>query len=332
MLFNEIIDTHGIEGVSSKTNISTINLGYLVEEDFKRLNRVKALGFLLILEREYKEIEITALREKVKTYYDEHKPTDDKVVMVARNSVEGGDFSFFKLFIILALLGGGYYLYTEGKLDSLIQNIEDKKEFFDDKKALENNVSNEDADKVVVGKSDTESVTIETPIAPKVEIVGLNDEDVSHDKAKIELESALRVAEVEEKQSIESVVKEVSKEFLANEKNVSDSMLQEEKNRELPLSRITTVTVNPTRGMLWFGFVNLDTKKRREFMKKSSTPFNIGNNRWLLVTGHGYLDLITNEQTLELADNKKHYFYIDSTEIREIGKKEFRKLNGRRGW
>jgi len=333
MLFNKIIDTHGIEEVASKTNISTINLGYLVEENFEKLNRVKSLGFLLILEREYKEIDITELRERVKTYYDEHKPLDEKVVMVARDSVQDDGFSFFKLFIILALLGGGYYLYSEGKLDSLIQNIEDKKDFFDDKKALENNVSNEDADKVVVGKSDTESVSIETPIAPKVETIVLNDETLDNKKEEVtEVQSALNIVKADDaNKSVESVLREVSKEFLANEENASLDRSEVVVATEIE-SIISMVNINPTRGMLWFGFINLDSKKRREFMKKVSTPFNINNSRWLLVTGHGYLDVVSNDKTLELADNKKHYFYIDSTEMREIDKKEFRELNGHRGW
>lgn len=325
MLFNEIIETEGIEGVSSKTNISTINLGYLVEEDFGRLNRVKALGFLLILEREYKEIDVSALRDRIKAYYDEHRPADEKVVMRAKDSVEdAGGFSFFKLFIILALLGGGYYLYTQGKLNSLMQNIEDKKDFFDDKKALESNVSNDDADKVVVGKSDTESVSIETPVAPKSETIVLNDATL--DKNSSVEENTL----AEENKSVETVIKEVADAFLANEANSSVPKQDEEKT--VDAISITTVNINPTRGMLWFGFINLDNKKRREFMKKVSTPFNINDSRWLLVTGHGYLDVVAGEKSIDLADNKKHYFYIDKSELREIDKKEFRKLNGRRGW
>ena len=333
MLFNEIIDTHGIEEVASKTNISIINLGYLVEENFEKLNRVKALGFLLILEREYKEIDVAELREKVKTYYDEHKPADEKVVMVAKNSVEGDGFSFFKLFIVFALFGGGYYLYTEGKLDSLIQNFEDKKDFFSDKKALENNVSTENADKVVVGKSNTESVSIETPVAPKVDTIVLNDKTLDDKKeAKQEVQLAVSMLKTDEdNKSVASVLKEVSKEFLANEENVSLANEKVEVATEVE-SSISMVNINPTRGMLWFGFINLDSKKRREFMKKVSTPFNINGSRWLLVTGHGYLDIVSNDTTLEIADNKKHYFYIDSSEMREIDKNEFRELNGHRGW
>lgn len=333
MLFNEIVETHGIEGVASKTNISTVNLGYLVDEDFGRLNRVKALGFLLILEREYPEIDVSELRETIKAYYDKHRPVDDKVVMVAQDSVEGGSgFSFLKLFVILALLGAGYYFYTQGKLDSLIDNIEDKEEFFDDKKALESNVTIADASKVVVGKSDNESVVIETPVVPKESLVVLTEESTTNDisnEVKLAL-SENNTLEKEEK-SVNAVVKEVAEAFLATEANASLEENVASETMENNVS-ITTVNVNPTRGMLWFGFINLDTKKRREFMKKVSTPFNIDKGRWLLVTGHGYLDIVAGEKSIDLADNKKHYFYIDGTELREIEKKEFRELNGRRGW
>jgi len=332
MLFNEIIEKDGIEDVASKTNISEVNLEYLLEENFEKLNRVRALGFLLILEREYKEIDVAELREKIKAYYDENGPTDDKVVMVAMDSVEGGSFSLFKLFIILALLGGGYYLYSEGKLDSLIQKIDDKKDFFDDKKALESNVSDANADKVVVGKSNKESVTIETPVAPKVETIVLNDKTLDNKKEeKKEVEAVLHIAEAEEaNKSVESVVKEVSKEFLQHEEKTTTEIKEDDVVNAN--TTINTITINPTRGMLWFGFINLENKKRREFMKKVSTPFNINNNRWLLVTGHGFLDIVSDSQTLEIADNKKHYFYIDSSEMREISREEFRELNGRRGW
>jgi len=332
MLFNEIIETEGIEGVASKTNISAVNLGYLLEENFEKLNRVRALGFLLILEREYKDIDVSELRERVKTHYDENGATDDKVVMVAMDSVEGGGFSLFKLFIVLALLGGGYYLYTEGKLDSLIQKIEDKKDFFDDKKALENNVTDENADKVVVGKSDAESVTIETPVAPKVETIVLDEKTLDNKKEEQkEVASVLNLANLEDdNKSVESIVKEVSKEFLKNEANTTVEVKEDDVVTANPT--ITTITINPTRGMLWFGFINIDSKKRREFMKEVSTPFNIDNSRWLLVTGHGYLDIVSDSQTLEIADNKKHYFYIDSNEMKEVSRKEFRELNGRRGW
>lgn len=332
MLFNELIEKESIESVAETTNISAMNLEYLQNENFEKLNRVKALGFLLILEREYKDIDVAELRESIKLHYDS-SPTDNKVVMVALDSEESG-FSFFKTFILLAILGGGYYLYSEGKLDSLFNQIGEKEEFFDDKKALENNVSNDEANKVVVGKSSKESISIETPVAPKEELVSLNDDkNTSKEKVSKNEKSLDSSEKKEENPSVEAVVKEVGQAFLAKEENASITVAKEnEKVTATEESVVSTITINPTRGMLWYGFINLDNKKRREFMKKSSTPFNIANSRWLLVTGHGFLDIVANDKTVEIADSKKHYFYIDSAEIREIDRKEFRELNGNRGW
>ena len=344
MLFSELLEVEGIEGVVNKTNISSMNLKYLLDEDFEALNRVRALGFLLILEREYKDIDVSQLRETIKIYYEENMPEDDRVVMVAEDSVQGGGFSFFKFFIIVGLIGGGYYLYTQGKLDSIIKNIEEKKDFFDDDKALENNVSSENAKKVVVedskedlkGDSKGDSVHIETAIAPKSEVISLKDAEEGKEvhksiESKVdEIQSALSSDTTTK--SVEAVVKEVSQEFLNNEANTS--MHETEVHRDVtPVTEaITTVSISPTRGMLWYGFINLETKTRREFMKKVTTPFEINNGKWLLVTGHGYLDVVSASKTLEIADNKKHYFYIDSSDIREIDQAEFRELNGNRGW
>lgn len=328
MLFNELVEKEGLESIASVTNISTVNLEYLVNENFEKLNRVRALGFLLIFEREYQDIDVSEFRAKIKNYYEENAPLDDKVVMVSMDSMDS-EFSFFKTFIILLLLGGGIYLYNTGKLDSLMQQIENKEDFFDDKKALENNVSDSNANKVVVGKPKRESVTIETPALPKSVISEKNDtakERVEH----VALASEKRQEE-NQPQSVEEVVKEVSEEFLSHEAQLEKNPTPQEEPK-VQESIVSTVTINPTRGMLWYGFINLDSKKRREFMKKTSTPFNIANGRWLLVTGHGFFEIVANDKNIALSDRNKHYFYIDSSEIREIGRKEFRELNGNRGW
>lgn len=338
MLFKELIEQEGLEGVFSKTNISTENLKRLLNEEFDKLNRVKALGFLLILEREYKDIDVNELRQRIKLYYEDHAPADEKVVMIPASSTTGGGFSFFKLFIIATILGGGYYLYTQGKLDSLLEQIEEKKNFFDDNKALETNATEAEAAKVVVAKSEPESVRIHTPIAPKMATVTLSENESNSTKevatetqTQALLQTSSESTTTETNKSIASVVQEVSEDFLAHEANKTTQETQDN-TETVTVAPITTISINPTRGMLWYGFINLDTKKRREFMKKVSTPFKIDNGKWLLVTGHGYVDIVSEAKTVENADNKKHYFLIDSTDIKEIDKKEFRELNGHRGW
>ncbi len=328
MVFNELIEQEGIENVVSKTNISSENLNRLLHEEFDQLNRVKALGFLLIFEREYKDIDVSELRQKVKLYYEDNTLIDDKVVMVPASSTTGGGggFSFFKLFIITTILIGAYYLYTQNKLEPIVGQVKEKKDFFDDNKALESNATEAEAQKVVVGKPEAESIQIHTTISPTTESEQLNKDNSGNDKATV-----VKTTTTEANKSIASVVQEVSEDFLAHEADKTTQEIQEstESVTEIPIS---TVTIHPTRGMLWFGFINLNTKKRREFMKKVSIPFTIGDARWLLVTGHGYVEVISEAKTVENADNKKHYFLIDSTDIKEISKREFRRLNGHRGW
>ncbi len=328
MLFKELIEQEGLEGVFSKTNISSENLKRLLNEEFDKLNRVKALGFLLILEREYPDIDVSELRKKIKLYYEDHAPDDDKVVMIPASSTTGGGISFFKLFIIATILIGGYYLYTKGKLNPIVNQVEDKKDFFDDNKALDTNATEEEAKKVTVKKTEPQTVQVQIPVKPKEENKDkLNNNNSNRNKLT---KQQLHNVSTESNKSIASVVQEVSEDFLAHEANKTIQNIQNSEENTIP--PITTVTVHPTRGMLWFGFINLETKKRREFMKKVSTPFTIGNSRWLLVTGHGYFEIISEAKTVENADNKKHYFLIDSTDIKEISRKEFRELNGHRGW
>jgi len=147
MQLDEVIEKEGIENVSSKTNLSLDILEDIVSENFEKLNRVKTLGFLLILEREYKEIDVSGIRERAKLYFEENKPLDEKVVVLSRERIAGEGFSFFKWFMILGLIAGGWYLYNHGKLDTLLKNVKEEEDFFDDKKALDNNVTEEEAKK-----------------------------------------------------------------------------------------------------------------------------------------------------------------------------------------
>ncbi|MBU1667559.1 hypothetical protein KKC13_04015 [bacterium] len=335
MKLSEIIEQEGSIKVSTKTNISEQNLNALANENFSKLNRVKALGFLVILEREYPEIEVEDIREKVKEHFEEDITIDENMVVLSREKPVKGGFPLFKWFIILVLLSGGWYLYNEGELDGLLNNIQDKEEFFDDGKALESNISTEDAQKIVIENSEEMSVKIDTVEEPKVEksIVLRAQESNESNGTTQEVQVPVN--------TIQSVVATVATKENANKKDVNttlvDSSAQEvasesSLDNNTTASEITTITINPTRGMLWFGFIDLDTKQRKEFMKKVSTPFDIKGGRFLLVTGHGYVDIVSEIKTVEVADRNKHFFYVDSTEIRELTQQEFRDMNGKRGW
>ena len=327
MQLNELIEKDGVEKVSLQTTISPDNLNFLIGEKFEKLSRVKTLGFLEILQREYKELEVSELREKAKLYFEENKPDHDNVMVVTEVSSTQGGVSFFKWFVILGIVFGSGYLYKEGKLTGLLQYVSNKKDAYGDEKALENNTTVQEAKTVSVTKNSDKPVHIVAPVEAKIDL-----------EAAIEKEEnkTIEVSIPEAIISEEAVAKEIAKaeegEKIAKvEEIVKVEVAKDEKVKEVATT-ISTITINPTRGMLWFGFINVDTKKKKEFMKQVSTPFDIKGGRWILVTGHGFVDVVSELNTLEESDSHKHYFYVDSNELKEITQQEFRDFNGGRGW
>jgi len=336
MQLNELIDKEGIEAVSQKTNISVENLRYLYQQEFEKLNRVKALGFLKIFEREYDEIEIEGLRESIKEYYDAHKePKDDEVVMVSQSMKESqGGFGFIKWLIMLGILYGIYHLYTIGALGNF-SSSEKSMNKLSDQKALQSSVDEDVAKNIQVKEDETSGKIVE--IETKATEVKQAVEPLEESTEKVVLTETNATVESISENNATTAQLPISDEPIqdTNKNNEKTDKIVEtvkEKEEDNTTASIENLTINPTRGMLWYGFINIDTKQRREFMNKVSTPFELNGGRWILVTGHGYVDIVSEAKTIEIADRNKHYFYIDSNEIREIDRKEFRELNGGRGW
>jgi hypothetical protein len=345
MTLNELIEQDGLLPISQLTNISVENLKFLEEENFEKLSRVKALGFIQILEREY-DLDMTDLTFHIKTYFEENKlEAGNEVVVLSKDSRDNSGFKFFNWVIILGLLYALWYFYNDGVFDKIFNKGEDKVVSLNDAEVLKSDVTEEDAKKVVVNtksskKSENEKrdedeqrTRIALAELERTEVIGkerpvkkkaLNLEVDLNDTQVMPIQKTVKLEEVEVQIEVPKVVTPPVLE------EVNETLVREEEEKEVEL--IYNLTVNPTRGMLWYGFINIDTKERREFMNKVSTPFELNAGRWILVTGHGFVDIVSDLKTLEIADRKKHYFYIDSTEIKEITRREFRDMNGRRGW
>ncbi len=345
MQLSELIEKEGIESVSNKTNISIENLENLQAGNFEKLNRVKSLGFVNIIERDY-EIELDGLRSEIKSYFDmHHSSKDDEVVMLSPDRIEESGSGIFKWVLILGLLYGLWYLYSHGKFEALMGG-DDQEMLLEDEAVLESNVSSVDANRVIIKKENNrELITIDT--TKKKDSTQPNGDEspkksdgvavVEPKEEKIATNNATQPSETvkKEESSTPQVVASVESLTLKEHNNTAFKLADEEtttNNTDTPT--ITNLTVNPTRGMLWFGFINLDTKKKKEFMTRESTPFNLKDGRWILLTGHGYLEIVSDLGTVKVTKNirEKHYFYLDAHEIKEIDRKEFKQLNGGRGW
>lgn len=329
MKLKELIDIEGLESVSEKTNISIYNLNSLADRDFKKLNRVKALGFSQILSREY-NIDTSDLESDIRAYFEDNSSVDNnnEPILVSPDKLKPKK-SFSKWIVLLFLIGGLWYFYHSGKLDGLVTSTPNEEEDILSANSTAN-ISEDTANKIIVIKKDKNSTTeIEIKTIPNMPTT---TDTNSSNSTIIDINGTKSIKVIADIPKSKNSKKDTNSTIIVN----ADAGVEEPSpNTPTPdknATEIKTITINPTRGMLWFGFIDIKKRKHKEFMTKKSTPFDLKGKRWLLTTGHGYLDIVSDIKTLEIADRDRHYFYIDSKNIKEITREEFKRLNHGRNW
>lgn len=112
MQLNDILEENSVKAISDKTQIPEENLEYLLASEFDALTRVKTLGFISILEREY-QADLGAVREKALEHYGHSRPEHlfpiGQPVMDEHRSKPKG-----LIILILILLGvSSWYFFTQ---------------------------------------------------------------------------------------------------------------------------------------------------------------------------------------------------------------------------
>ncbi|EIF50372.1 hypothetical protein [Sulfurovum sp. AR] len=178
MQLNEILEENTIKSISQKTKIAEENLENLLAANFDALKKIKALGFISILEREYKA-DLSQLKEEALAYYSNEKEEKGFTVVHPMDEEKKGKSKLF-LFLVLALLAyASWYFFTQfdkNHLSGLIPFIDEQK--------IENTVTDNEENKVemsiedlsianvVVSNMDTNTVTEEKveDVVPKERI------------------------------------------------------------------------------------------------------------------------------------------------------------------
>ena len=109
MQLNEVIEENSIVTISKRTRLSVENIEKLVHRDFSDMKRVKALGFISILEREF-GIELDTLKKECEDYFSSspEEEFDARLVVTVPELGEQTGRLTSKLFMLLVLFGIGY--------------------------------------------------------------------------------------------------------------------------------------------------------------------------------------------------------------------------------
>jgi cytoskeletal protein RodZ len=170
MQLNDILEENSVKSIAERTNISEENLEALFSGEFDVLKKVKTMGFISIIEREY-GADLSSLKKQAVEYYDTH--AEEESIMLEAPVIERKKGkSKLLIFSVIVLLGfASWYFITQfdqEKLRGLLPFNEEKmvstiKEAVDHNPdlSIEHAISTEDEE----NKSAEKSIVIEaTPM------------------------------------------------------------------------------------------------------------------------------------------------------------------------
>ena len=296
MQLSEILEENSVKSISKKTNISEQNLEYLLANNFAALKKVKTLGFISIIEREYKA-DLKAMREEALEYYAD--TTEDNRITIGMAVVEEKKgTSKLSILIILGILGyASWYFFTQFDKKHLSELIP-----FIDEQTIEKLVGQEDEVKEIF----IQETPSENP-PQKAEAVTTKNEAVDTPQTE---------------EVADSSTQDVVTETVESESEVGEAEVAVEKKDILilPFSR------------LWFGLVDIGTKDRDHFSIDAPYRLDITDKSWLVATSSAPFSLVDGEETKDFNDAKEHYFKIDKNGIESLTKSEYVTLGGWSQW
>lgn len=305
MQLNDLIEEQSVKAISNKTNISEENIERLIQRNFEGLSRVKALGFISILEREYRA-DLSKLREEAVAYYDEHG--EDGSVMLSRPEIEKKR-SKSKLLplIILALLAyASWYFFTQ----------------FDRKHLAEYLPFGEH------NKSEAQEVAIEEP-APSLTI------EKSLAEAKEEKSTAGAPAdhatEVSDQQPADTEVNVTQSSIVPAVQNDMPETATAETMPQTDAAALEQIVIVPV-SKLWFGLVDMDTKERKHYTVSDRFDIDVRNRRWLVATSSAPFTIEAGEVSRSFNDAREHYLKLDKEGVEVLTKQEYIALGGYPRW
>jgi len=311
MQLNDILEENSVKAISAKTKISEDNLENLLAKNFDKLKKVKTLGFISIIEREY-HADLAHLREDAQEYYGQ-VGEDKSITLGLPITEEKKGTSKFMMFIILTLFATAtWYFLTQFDKKYISELIP-----FIDEATLENIMGGDDAVDIVeelkitkVSEANTEEAstsyeTIETAktAVATTSIATTKSETITDDESVIVAQTVTDITPKTSEIEVDTA--------------------------EAPMKKI--VSIVPVR-RLWFGLIDMDTQERNHFSIADAYQLEVGEKRWLIATSSAPFSLKVGEKHEEFNDAQEHYFKIDENSAISLTKSEYVALGGWAQW
>jgi len=145
-----------------------------------------------------------------------------------------------------------------------------------------------------------------------------------HDKREYKVVSKKQESNITKISEEINQTKEIKKSQDANISVTAKELKQ--KKRAVP----HTLVIAP-RSKVWFGFIDLDSGKKRQ--KTFSQPFELNASKnYLFTFGHGYIDIIIDNKKISYKDPKSIKFLYKNGKLQKISDDTFKHYNKGKLW
>lgn len=332
----------GLKEVSNKTFINLDNLTALLDKDFEKLNKTKALGFIQILQREF-DVDLNELKNEYLQFNNSQiKPKENYQKLAPIDEDEEKPKKFLSYLLLgLAGLAAAYFLFSNNGKSESVSSL--------DLNVVKNDVVTEEAKESLLAldeayekeTNESEEIDLNKVVQEMFKNVEDNESDTSDDnETNVTLlvdanESAVITPAIEENITLDASPIETA----LNTKVIEKPATTVEKLTITQKPKKSVEVKNENKGGLyiqpvqkaWVGVIFLDSMKKKDFLIRRTLQLDANKDQIILV-GHKNFKIFNKQLELGFKSRQKVMFLYKDGELREITKREYRRLRGSVRW
>lgn len=323
----EILKKIGVKEINKTTKISVNKIEDILEKRFSNIQRVRVVGFLKILEREYKVdlsewlkeydasfvVEVDTSNESNPSivehpvsnlYLDTQKQKDDLIAERKKQVISKKRFYILIAVVIVVL--GGYFIFKSFSHHSDVEVVNQPTQNTD--------IKEEDADESsVISAIDNQNNAIEKENPTNIPSNKSKDEQKKENIPQPKQTSP----EVSTAQNQPTQATQSASTSLANVAQEDNSNIQEGE-----------ILVIPKRS-LWVEVIDLNTNDKNQTIIQDEYPIKTGSDKLLISFGHGELTIQNNDERVEYDKSYPlRFLYTPKDGLKQIRYSKYLELSG----
>lgn len=323
----EILKKIGVKEINKTTKISVNKIEDILEKRFSNIQRVRVVGFLKILEREYKVdlsgwlkeydesfvVEVDTSDESNSSiaehsastlYLDTQKQKDDLIAERKKQVISKKRFYIFIAVIVVIL--GGYFIFKSFSHHSDVEVVNQTAENTDTKQ------EQKDVDESsMISAMDNQDNAIEKD----------NTANISSNSSKDEQKKE-NIPEPKQTPTEASIAQNPP-----DAKSVSAS-LPKAANEDDANIQEGEILVIPKRS-LWIEIIDLDTNDKKQTIIQDEYPIKTGSDKLLISFGHGELTIQNNDESVDYDKSYPlRFLYTPKDGLKQIRYSKYLELSG----